>query len=88
MPKATAGIVSSRGCGEYAHKGGEGPRACLAAPMTAVLHGLPHGWVPCLTHTGRVYFADHNSRETFWDLPENYSWGPDPAAVIAASMRA
>ena len=50
--------------------------------MAATEIRLPHGWVPCTTNGGRVYFADHNTRETFWELPKNYVWEPaDPEAA-------
>ena len=30
---------------------------------------LPSGWEMRLTHTGRVYFVDHNTKTTTWDDP-------------------
>ena len=31
--------------------------------------GLPNGWEKAISHTGRIYYKDHNTATTHWDLP-------------------
>ncbi len=33
--------------------------------------GLPLGWEQRVTEGGRVYYVDHNAKETHWTLPES-----------------
>jgi len=32
---------------------------------------LPAGWEKQLTEKGKVYYIDHNTKETHWELPEH-----------------
>ena len=38
--------------------------------------GLPEGWEKKLTEKGKVYFIDHNSKETHWTVPEHLESEP------------
>lgn len=52
--------------GAYANARGYPPMAPPSIPM-------PPGWEMAYTPTGELYFIDHNTRTTHWQLPAEYT---------------
>lgn len=56
------------------YRGRGGPYAMQPVPIS-----LPPGWAPAYTQSGDLYYVDHNTRTTHWQLPphafQNYERG-------------
>ena len=55
-------------------------------PATNPSIALPKGWEQQKTADGKIFYVDHNTKTTHWELPKNINTAPPPASPTPTTV--